>query len=74
MAKCVVCGKSPAPHRGKSLLTPEEEARVKAYYASFVAADGSPIYHTGHLNRSAKPTRTCHDDNTPMFASCFNDP
>ena len=49
MIKCTVCGQSPAPYSGKSLLTPEQKEEVKAYYASFQDENGNPIYHTGHL-------------------------
>lgn len=49
MSKCVVCGNSPAPFTGKSLLTPEQQEEVRAYYASFRDENGEPVWHTGHL-------------------------
>ena len=47
------CWKCPKPATGTiggPPLTPEEQAEVAAYHASFTAPDGSPIYHTGHLD------------------------
>lgn len=53
MNTCRVCGAGDAPHTtGGPPYTPEEEAEIAAFNASYRAADGSPIYHTGHL-----PTR-----------------
>lgn len=58
---CCVCGDPDAPHSAPSLLTPEQQAEVAAYHASFRDGDGNPVYHTGHLRPDLLelPRRLC---------------
>lgn len=48
-SKCIVCGSPDAPFQAPSQLSPEDQKKVDAYYASFRDENGNPVFHTGHL-------------------------